>query len=121
MIDLKLTGEDKIQAEIIQWSYKESKNTPELWMLYHVPNGGWRGYAQGMRFKALGVKSGYPDLALDVARREYHGLRMEVKTDKGVVSDNQKEWHRRLKAEGYFVVTVRTAEEGIEILKEYIK
>ncbi len=120
-LDLKLTGEDKIQAEIVQWAYKESKNNPDLWLLAHCPNGGWRGYAAGMRFKSLGVKAGIPDLMLLVAKGGFIGFWLEVKTATGKVADNQKEWHRRLQAAGHCVGVVRTAEEGINAIKWYLE
>lgn len=123
-LSLNLRGEDAIQAEIIQWSYKESKNCAPLWLLHHIPNGGWRGYAQGMRFKALGVKSGVPDLCLPCARHGYNGLYIEVKDgakgSKSKQSPAQIEWEKQLKAENYFVRVVKTSEEGIETIKWYL-
>lgn len=122
--DLHLKGEDQIQAEIIQWSCKESKERPELWLLFHCPNGGWRGYAQGMRFKALGVKSGVPDLCLPCARGTFNGLYLEVKDgakgSKSKQSPAQLEWEKRLKAEGYCVGVVRSKEEGIKAIEWYL-
>ncbi len=119
-LDLKLRNEDAIQAEIVRWSYAETKNQPDLWLLHHCPNGGFRGMQAGMRFKALGVKAGVPDVVLPVPRGKYYGLWIEVKTATGKVSDSQKEWHERLTKIGHFVVVIRTAEEGIETIKQYL-
>lgn len=120
-LSLGLKGEDLIQSEIVRWLYKESKDIPELWLFHHIPNGGWRGMQAGMRFKSLGVRSGVPDISIPIKRGYYHGLWLEIKDGKkGVVSDNQKEWHARLTEAGHFVAVIRTAEEGIETIKWYL-
>lgn len=118
---LGLTGEDAIQVEIVQWARKEELRRKELSLLYHIPNGGARSRSQGMKFKALGVRPGVPDLYLPVARGGYFGLWLEVKDgDKGVVSDVQKLWHARLKEEGHCVGVIRTVKEGIDALTAYL-
>lgn len=120
-MNLGLAGEDKIQSEIVQWARKEELTQKELCLLFHIPNGGRRSRMDGMKFKALGVRPGCPDLALPVARGQYHGLWLEVKDgDKGVVSEVQKLWQKRLQEEGHCVGVVRSAEEGIKALTWYL-
>lgn len=61
--------------------------------------------------KAEGVKSGVPDLVLPVPHGNYPGLYLELKvpgrerTRNGGRSDEQVRWHKRLRAQGYAVVT----------------
>ena len=83
--------EDQIQQAVIRWSQQASvrKMFPQLALLYHIPNERKCTPQQGARLKRMGVKSGVPDLHLPVARGAYHGLYLEMKTEKGRVSANQ--------------------------------
>lgn len=121
-MNLGLKNEDAVQAEIVQWARKQSKLCPQLGFLYHCPNGGHRHPIVAMKMRALGVSKGVPDLFLAVPCGQYAGLYMEVKNgEKGRLSEEQKLWIEGLRKNHYRVEVVKTAEEGIEILKEYIK
>lgn len=121
-MNLGLKGEDAIQAEIIQWARKEELTRKELSLLFHPPNGGARNPVVGMKFKALGVRRGVPDLCLDVARGGFFGLRLEIKDgDKGRLSEDQKLWHAALQQQGYCVGVIRNAEEGKNALLAYLQ
>ncbi|HDS1304210.1 TPA: VRR-NUC domain-containing protein [Stenotrophomonas maltophilia] len=95
---------------MFDWVAAASAQLPDLQYLMHVPNGGRRGKLEAARLKAQGVRAGYPDLVLDVARGEYHGLRIELKatrTDLGrkpEVSAAQRSWLTRLQQQGYRAV-----------------
>ena len=80
--------EDQIQQAVIRWSQQANvrKMFPQLALLYHIPNERKCTPQQGARLKRMGVKSGVPDLHLPVARGVYHGLYLEMKTEKGRVS-----------------------------------
>lgn len=120
-MNLNLSGEDLIQAEIVQWARKEELTRKEFQLLFHVPNGGARSQQAGMKFKALGVRPGCPDLALPVARGGFHGLWLEVKDgEKGIVSDVQEMWQKRLREEGHCVGVIRSVDEGINALTCYL-
>ena len=71
--------------------------------------------------KRAGNKQGVPDILVDVARQGFHGLRIELKREKGgVVSDEQSDWHERLREEGYRVVVAKGRYEAIAAIKEYL-
>ena len=72
-------------------------------LLVHVPNGGARSKAEGGRFKAMGVKAGYPDILLDLRTEKYGGARWELKYGPGKPSDKQIERHAILRACGFYV------------------
>jgi hypothetical protein len=53
-----------------------------------------------------GLKSGYPDLLMDMACNGYHGLRIEMKkySKLAMPSAEQIEWLNRLSKQGYLAV-----------------
>ena len=78
---------------------------PELRLLYAVPNGGWRHKATAVAMEKQGVKPGVPDMALDLARHGFHGLKIELKRYReGDVADTQAGWLTRQAKNGYRAV-----------------
>jgi VRR-NUC domain len=69
--------------------------------MFSIPNGGQRNAIIGAQLKASGTKPGVPDIFLPIARNGFHGLWIELKTDKGVVSPKQMQWLANLSAQGY--------------------
>jgi hypothetical protein len=72
---------------------------------HHSPNEGKRGLKAQQSLKRLGTQAGEPDLALYLAG----GLVVfvEIKTPRGIVSDEQKRRHAELRALGFRVEIVR--------------
>lgn len=114
--------EDQIQQAVIRWSQQASvrKMFPQLALLYHIPNERKCTPQQGARLKRMGVKSGVPDLHLPVARGVYHGLYLEMKTEKGRVSANQMWWLERLRENGCCCVVCRCWEDAAHTLVTYL-
>lgn len=112
-------NESEIQQQVIAWSqickYKEN-----LKYLHHSPNGGNRSAREGARFKREGVKSGFPDLILPKPKQNYHGLFIEIKTEKGRITPTQKEWIEYLKENDYFTVVCRSFEETVDVIESYL-
>lgn len=98
----------------------------QLDMLHATPNGGKRDMRTALTLKATGVKAGYPDISLDVARHKYHGLRIELKRPggeeraKGTVSDEQRRWILRLTRECYKAVVCVGWEQARDEIKNYL-
>ncbi len=99
------------------------------WLLFSIPNGSNWDAKRGSILRAEGLRRGVPDLLLAVARqpelsaafwRGWHGLFLELKTVKGVLSPEQKQYHALLKAAGYQVAVIRSLEEGIATITEYL-
>lgn len=88
--------------------------------LFAVPNGGYRTPATAAKIKAEGALPGVSDLILLLARGKYHGLLIELKTDKGKQSEAQKEWQKLIEADGYKYVVVRSIEEFIKVVTDYL-
>lgn len=110
------------QANVIKWSQQPSIRAkwPELALLHHIPNGGTRDAIEGKHLKQQGVKAGVPDLCLPVARGQYHGLYMEMKTETGRMSDAQEWWGKHLAAQGYFWEVCHGWQSAVRVLEWYL-
>lgn len=72
------------------------------------------------RLLAEGMRPGYPDLLLDVARGGWHGLRLEMKSGAGRLSEEQKTRRELLEAEGYYWTLARSSEAAWDELRRYV-
>ena len=116
---------------MIDWAEVNAGKWPELRLLHAVPNGGSRSSAkdrrgtrystEAQRLSAEGLKPGVPDLDLPVARRGFHGLRLEMKGIDGNVSTVQMWWIRELAGQGYLAVVKYCADEAITTIKWYLE
>lgn len=89
--------ESEHQKNVISWSMIHRDKYPELFLLLHIPNEGKRNAAVGKNLKQQGLKRGAPDLILQVPRGKYASLSIELKTEKGRPSREQKEFVEKLK------------------------
>ena len=113
------TEEDE-QMAVMDWAEKRTSVYPALKLLHHIPNGGKRTITEAKRFKAMGVKAGVPDLCLPYPSGKYHGLYIEMKTDKGRPTAAQREYLSWLNQAGYKAVMCHGAEEAIEQIWGYL-
>lgn len=118
----RVPTEDEEQIALFNWAGLAAGAHPELRLLFHIPNGGSRHKAEAGRFRAMGVKSGVPDLCLPVARGRWHGLFLELKRTKGGrVSPEQAAWIRELEAQGYCAVVSYGWEQARREIEEYLR
>lgn len=111
--------EGKIQAQCVQWLWNTRPETRGLYI--HIPNeGNRRSKIDGSIRKSLGLVAGAPDTVLFVARKGYHGLAIEFKTETGVQSEAQKDFQRRMEEQCYKYVIVRSLEEFKEVTTNYL-
>ena len=105
--------ESAIQIQIV--NYLHYKNI----YFFTVPNeaaGGGRGAMIRMRkLKKMGLRSGVADLVLLLKGGKT--VFLEVKTDKGRQSENQKEFEKEIKKLDFDYYIVRSVEDVEEILK----
>ena len=87
--------------------------------IFAIPNGGIRDLGTALKLKAEGVKKGIPDLFMPLAKNGFHGLFIELKTETGKLSKEQKEWQQRLNLNGYKAVVCFGYKEAIEVIKNY--
>lgn len=93
---------------------------PELKLLYHIPNERKCDPRQGKKLRLMGVRRGVPDLCLPVPRGGYHGLWIEMKTETGRATDDQKWWGERLTAQGYAWEVCHGWESATRVLEWYM-
>ncbi len=91
-------------------------------VLFAIPNGGQRNLLVAKKMKAEGVRAGVPDLFLAVPNKDYAGLFIEMKKEKGgVVSEYQKIMLSRLEQAGYKCTVCKGFEEAKAEIEEYLK
>lgn len=117
------------QALLFQWAEIAKARHPDLEWLYAIPNFSGRlgkippkaALIQAAKLNREGRKKGYPDVGLDVARKQYHGLRIELKRQQGGTSKpDQKRWHERLRAQDYCVVVCLGWEAARDVIVNYL-
>ena len=118
----RVPTEHEEQVALFQWAEAHEAQYPSLAMLAAIPNGGYRPMTTAAMLKAEGVKAGYPDIVLDVARGPYHGLRIELKrADRSNhATDAQREWLARLNFQDYLAVVCYGADEAIKVITDYL-
>lgn len=111
--------ESKIQIQCKRWFDIQYKKYHKL--LFAVPNGGGRSKIEAKIMKGEGVEAGVADMILLLpSPLGYHALCLEFKTAKGRQSDNQKIFQEAAEANGYKYVIVRSIEEFMKEVKNYL-
>lgn len=119
--------EDDIQMGIFQWAFMHEKKWPCLRWLHHVRNEGrisaisdLQRMIKGLRYKKMGVKRGILDIFLPYPRNGFCGLHIEVKTPNGRLTKEQSEYIDYLESNNYATAVVRSIDEGVRVISEYI-
>lgn len=107
------SSEDAEQEAVVE--YCDLLHIP----IVHIPNEGKRSLSYAARMKRMGLRSGFPDLLVPLARGGYHGLFIEMKYGKNKTTKEQKEWLERLTAEGYACAVCYNAAEAIKTIESY--
>lgn len=126
--------ESDTQIECVQWCdyyfnarhrdflmKVEDKNgrITEVAPLVHCPNHQGKNVRATMRLRRMGQKSGFPDLELQIARGGYRGLFIEMKSNTGRLSANQKHNRNYLEKQGKWVLC-RTLGEFQDAVIDYM-
>jgi len=119
---MSIPTEHQEQVALMQWVALSKARFPALNNLAAVPNGGVRHIAVARKLKAEGVSKGYPDILLDYPSGIYHGLRIELKRQKGSYpTPEQKEWLERLNNAGFKAVVCKGWVEAKEVIEAYLE
>lgn len=109
------------QVALMRWADLESRKYPELELIMAVPNGARTSMSVAVRLKAEGLRAGFPDITLPVARGNYHGMMIEMKRLRGgTVSDAQKWWIDGLRNQGYYAIVCRGWKEAAIAIESYL-
>jgi len=96
-------SEEVLMSNCVKWA---NNTYPELrfWGIVHIPNGGKRTKFERNKSKALGIRSGFPDLQIILPSGKIFFI--EMKTSTGTQSKDQKacqEWMAKRRLE-YFTI-----------------
>ena len=118
------------QKALLCWCALNASQYPQLKWLFHIPNGGLRSKATAANMRAMGVKSGVPDLCLPIKRGPWSGLYIELKKidlkpvgkrKRKATSDEQDAWIKHLKLQGYGAMVCYGWEEARSALVQYLE
>lgn len=111
-----LTGEALIQFHVIRYvnfAYPD--------MLYCASAGGVRtGFKQAVKMKRTGYVKGFPDMMFLEPVGKHLGLFIELKTEKGVLSKEQKDWLKQLNKRGYLACCCYGFDDAKEVIDKYM-
>lgn len=108
------------QKMLFEWAKVIENKYPELKLLNASLNGVRLSIGQAMKAKRAGMKKGYPDIFLPVARGKYHGLFIELKIKGGYPTKEQKWWIDKLNKEGYKACVCYGFEEAKNVILNYL-
>lgn len=117
-------GHSRLQAGCVKWfryQYSEYKD-----LLFAIPNG-LPIYDNKLRvqiynrLKKEGLQPGVPDLFLAVGNSIYNGLFIEVKSKTDRLRKTQADMIRELESENYKCIIVRSLDEFIDEINEYMR
>jgi len=107
-------------VEWARWAFKANPvRYPHLDMLHCSLNGVKLSGTQAKIAKGQGMLSGVPDLFLPVPKNGYHGLFIEMKSEKGRVTDNQEWFLSKTEGLGYKTAVCYSAKEAIDAIEAY--
>ncbi len=117
----KIPLEHEEQRKVCQ--YLELKNK----LYFAVPNGMFlknkkSSFGIIKKMKLEGMKTGCPDLVIPEPNKQYHGLFIEMKREKGsTTSLEQKKWIKALNERNYLAVIAKGFNEAKLIIDNYFK
>jgi hypothetical protein len=112
-------SESQIQHDCLEWFRIQYPHLKLL--MFAVPNGGKRDAKTGARMKYEGVIQGVADLILLIPKKSFASLCIEMKTPKGIQSDNQIKWQRAAESAHNKYVVCHSLQEFINEVNAYLK
>ena len=99
--------EDQLQQQIIIW-FKNEYQMHGKGLIFSVPNGGTRNMLEAKKLKQTGAMAGVSDLIVLLKGK---CLFVELKIEKGIQSEVQKEFERRVTVLGFKYYIIRSLDE----------
>ena len=108
-----MKSEAKIQQEIFVWHWNNRPHERKLLFMVHNEASS---RIRGARLKGQGMVSGVSDL-IYCDPRSNEPVFLEIKNDKGVQSNSQKEFENAVAFHGFKYYVVRSVEEAKEVCR----
>ncbi len=109
--------ESQLQISIATWLKAQH---PEI-LFHHSPNESDGNFGYNGKNKAMGTKSGWPDMEIMQANDSYHGLFIELKVRYSKPKDKQIAHMLRLNARGYKAIWCNTYDDTVKAIELYLK
>lgn len=121
---MALKDEQILQINLMNWFKHEYPQFAED--IHHFANERKCSYQEGRTLKKMGVTKGISDIFLAVPTFEsnrtlFHGLWLELKTEKGRATHEQMEFIHNKNQRGYYAVVTWGLEAAKEIIKVYLR
>lgn len=107
-------NEHKLQVSICKWL-----DFTQAFYYFSIPNGGARHRLVAIKLKMEGVKAGVADMFWMTSNKNWKGLFVEVKIDKGTQQPNQKAFEAIAKGHGYYYAVVRSIDDCIDLITKF--
>lgn len=112
-------NEHRIQSSAIKWFRLQYPGMTHN--LFAIPNAAKRTARIGAYMKDEGLLPGVADVVLMKSNRFYGACFFEFKTKTGRQSEHQKAWERMITEDGYKYVVVRSLDDFIREVSNYLK
>ena len=90
-------------------------------LLFCASAGGMRtNMLTAIKMKKAGYIKGFPDIFIYETTEKYSGMAIELKSEKGKLSDEQKEWGKQLMVNGYYYIMGNNFYEIVKEIDAYL-
>jgi hypothetical protein len=108
--------EHKIQVKVIQHI---RTFFPDV-LIFAIPNGSATSAKNRLMLFLEGLTAGIPDIFVAESKHGFSGLFIELKTQEGVESHDQKKIRLLLQKRNYLVYVARSPETAIDLITDYV-
>lgn len=110
--------ESNLQQTCVKWFRYQYPKLNKC--LFAIPNEGKRNPKNASRMYAEGMLAGVSDLFLAIPKGCWHGFFIEMKWDKNILTNKQKEFQEAVGKVGYRVIVIRSFDEFKNQIEKYL-
>lgn len=114
MVSLRATEDDEQEAVVMYCNLLGID-------VSHIPNEGKRSWQYGAKLKRMGLQKGFPDLFFPYARKNAHGLFIEMKRKGEKPTVEQIAWLKKLKERDYKAFLCYGFDEAKRVIDWYFE
>lgn len=114
MVSLRATEDDEQEAVVMYCNLLGID-------VSHIPNEGKRSWQYGAKLKRMGLQKGFPDLFFPYARKNAHGLFIEMKRKGEKPTVEQIAWLKKLKERNYKAFLCQGFDEAKRVIDWYFE